>query len=98
MDIIDELQGEGNAESQPARINSHAFIVRIWNESGDDPGAASLWHGSIDYVGGNRRLYFYNLDSMVKFVLEQTGIRSRKPFDWARRFKVWLRNYARISI
>lgn len=94
LEILDELQGEGTADNQPPRADCHAFVVRIWKESMDEQGKAIIWHGSIDYVGGNRRLYFYNIDTMAKFILEQAEIRSRKPLDWARRLKAWLLKYA----
>jgi hypothetical protein len=33
----------------------------------------SGWRGSIDYVGSGRRLYFYDMESIVRFIREQVS-------------------------
>jgi hypothetical protein len=62
--------------------DSYAFIIRIWCEAFDEKGNVSNWRGSIDYVGGNQRLYFENLDGIVRFIQEQTKIRLNNNFTW----------------
>ncbi len=54
--------------------HTHSFIVHIWDAAAqmpDQDGKAVSWRGSIDYVGSNKRLYFQDLDSIVRFIQEQ---------------------------
>jgi hypothetical protein len=67
---------------------THAFIVRVWQESS---GKIPSWRGFIEYVGQNKRLYFYDLDRIANFIKEQTGAGINKvgpwwhsPWDWIR--------------
>jgi len=39
----------------------------------------SGWRGSIDYVGSGRRLYFYDMESIVRFIREQVSGNSGVP-------------------
>jgi len=52
--------------------DTHSFIIRIWDVV-DGPGnrPEETWRGSIDYVGSGKRLYFNDLNSIVKFIHEQ---------------------------
>ncbi|MDI7274995.1 MAG: hypothetical protein QME94_03355 [Anaerolineae bacterium] len=64
-------------QGHPQR-DTHSFVVRIWHEpedAGDDP---YRWRGTIDQVSSGRRLYFHDLDTFVRFVEEQAGLRVRK--------------------
>ena len=58
--------------------DTHAFIVRIWHEDLDNEGNGLAWRGSIQHVGSNKRLYFQDLEGIVRFVREQTGINARR--------------------
>ncbi len=63
--------------------DTQAFIVRIWHEALDDEGNITAWRGSIDHVGRDQRLYFHDLDGIVRFIQEQTGVDSRRSrFTW----------------
>jgi hypothetical protein len=59
--------------------DTHAFIVRIWHEELDSEGNGLAWRGSIQHVGSNQHLYFQDLEGILRFVREQTGIHSRNP-------------------
>jgi hypothetical protein len=59
--------------------DTHAFIVRIWHEELDHEGNGLAWRGSIHHVGSNQRLYFQDLEGIVRFVREQSGINAQRP-------------------
>ncbi len=55
----------------------HSFIVRIWRESRDQPGAGSTWRGTIEHVGDARRQSFTELRQLERFIapyLRQLGV------------------------
>ncbi len=54
--------------------DTHSFVVRIWHEAVDGKGHIIAWRGSIDYVGSGQRLYFYDLDGIVRFIQEQAEL------------------------
>jgi len=58
---------------------THSFIVRIWNAADAKSKDVSGWRGSIDYVGSDRRLYFYDLESIVRFIREQVAVNTGMP-------------------
>ena len=62
--------------------DTHSFIVRIWHE--EDPSGEKItsWRGSIEQVGNDKRLYFYDLQGIIRFIREQTGIQSDQPPSW----------------
>jgi hypothetical protein len=63
--------------------DTHAFIVRIWHEATDDEGHTTAWRGTIDHVGSESRLYFQDLDGILRFIQEQTGMSPKQPrFSW----------------
>jgi hypothetical protein len=49
-----------------------AFIVRVWQEAENIKGSQAVWRGSIVHVGSHRQLYFYNLESIARFIREHT--------------------------
>lgn len=59
--------------------DTHSFIVRIWNAADVKSRDASGWRGSIDYVGSGRRLYFYDMESIVRFIREQVAGNTGMP-------------------
>ena len=63
---------------------SQTFIIRIWNERIKEDGIVDYWHGAIDEVGHNKRLYFYSLDSIARFIREQTGVSEKVGGPWWR--------------
>lgn len=68
--------------------NDHySFIVRIWREAEDREHNHSTWRGSIDDVSSNKRLYFNDLDGIIRFIEEQVGSMTGKaPLHWTTRF------------
>ena len=68
-----------------------AFIVRIWKDAMDEEGSISGWHGSIDHVGSNQRLYFYKLESIQHYVREHTGIGVKPVKRWWKKLRARLR-------
>jgi hypothetical protein len=56
--------------------DTQSFIVRIWNDPVPTHGRAKTWRGSIIHVGSGKRVYFHDLNSVKRFIQDQTGIRS----------------------
>ena len=74
-------------ETANLKTDEFAFIVRIWKDSSDKDGQVSGWHGSIDHVGSNQRLYFYKLESILQFVKERTGIGIKPVKSWWKKLR-----------
>lgn len=76
--------------------DTYAFIVRIWQESEEGEEEQAAWRGSIEQVGSDLRVYFFDLDGILRFIQEQTGIRTQRQFLRWRPFwaslKAWIRN------
>lgn len=73
--------------------DTHVFIVRIWREPRELPGAQPVWRGSIEHLPTNARRYFVDLDDIVDFIapyLETMGVRSAGR-RWGRGCLTWLR-------
>ena len=68
---------------------THAFIVRIWHEEDDTDEEVSSWRGSIEHVGEEKRLYFHELEGIIRFIREETGIQTGPPTPWWR--ALWVR-------
>ena len=69
----------------------HAFIVRIWDEAFDSDDTLSNWRGIIEYVGKDRRLYFYELQAIPRFIQEQTKLETRN-FHWWQSLWTWIQD------
>jgi hypothetical protein len=71
---------EEKDQTAATRAESFSFIVRVWKESSstaaDNPAG---WRGSIEQVGQNQRFYIHQLDSILAFIEEQTGMRVERP-------------------
>jgi hypothetical protein len=53
---------------------SHAFIVRIWWESGlTRSDGRPLWRGQIQHAASGRTLTFQSLSELLRFIQTQTG-------------------------
>jgi hypothetical protein len=63
----------------PVQGDTQAFIVRIWQEECDSQGKGLSWRGSVEQVGSDQRRYFCKFETLVHFIQEQTGIKSRGP-------------------
>jgi hypothetical protein len=70
------------AEEEPQPNPSQAFIVRVWSESTDESGNAAGWRGSIQNVGSDSRLYFYEFSAIPHFIEESLQITSNQPRSW----------------
>ncbi len=62
-----------------------AFIVRVWQEAENIKGGRDVWRGSIVHVGSNRQLYFFDLESIARFIRENTEDQTQESF--ARRLR-----------
>ncbi len=58
--------------------DTHSFIVRVWHEAVNSKGRVTTWRGSIDHVGSDQRLYFDDLEGVVRFIQEQAGLSIRR--------------------
>lgn len=70
--------------------DTHAFIVRVWVETQDNPSRKAAWRGSIDHVTDGKRIYFQDLSYVVRFIQEQTGISKRSPTSTGRSLIDWI--------
>lgn len=62
---------------------SAAFIVRVWCESGEVPGAVRAWRGSIEHVASGERSFFTELHAVIAFMrphLQALGIEDPARF------------------
>lgn len=61
--------------------DTEAFIIRIWREARDGAGNIE-WRGFIDHVGTHQRLYFADLNGIIRFIQEQTGANRAPSTLW----------------
>jgi len=61
--------------------DTHAFIIRIWHETDNGRHSVKSWRGSIDHVGSESRLYFYDFDGIASFIREQVGADTDNPIS-----------------
>lgn len=62
--------------SSPRRslTRSHAFVVRIWWESGlRQPDGHLLWRGRVQHVTSGEYVVFQSLGELIRFIQTQTG-------------------------
>jgi hypothetical protein len=52
---------------------AHAFILRVWREPREIPGAPPLWRGSVELVGSGAQRYLNGLEDLTEFILAHTG-------------------------
>ena len=61
-----------NAEYSPSQ--SHAFVVRIWWESGSlRPDGRLLWRGRVQHAASGEYAFFRSLSELAHFIQKQTG-------------------------
>ncbi|MBN1813523.1 MAG: hypothetical protein JXA14_16920 [Anaerolineae bacterium] len=61
-----------NEGHSPTR--SHAFVVRIWWESGPArPDGRPLWRGRVQHAASGEYVVFQSLDELTRFIQKQTG-------------------------
>ena len=61
--------------------DSHAFIVRIWNEPREIVGAATKWRGRVEHLSSQRARYFEDLATLAEFITEFVGIGDGSRLD-----------------
>lgn len=49
---------------------SHTFLVRIWREKREIPGAAPEWRGAIEHIPGGETRYFRKLEEITQIIQE----------------------------
>ena len=76
--LISDREEKG-AGLKAVEKETHSFIVRIWCAGNLEGKASAGWRGSIDYVGSGKRLYFYDLSSIVRFICEQVAGNTGRP-------------------
>ena len=88
--MISEMEEKGRrSEAHP---DSFSFIVRVWRESSGEEDDLTGWHGSVERVGQNQRFYVHQLESILEFIKEQTGMKKRRfhPLAaWWHRARRW---------
>lgn len=72
------------------QTDTYAFIIRIWHEA-IDPKEKIVWRGSIERVGTEQRLYFFDLDCMLQFIQDQAGLPRPGSNSLWRAFLDWVR-------
>jgi hypothetical protein len=50
------------------------FIVRIWFEHREKGYGRQIWRGMVEHVTTKERRYFVDLDCLVAFVKEKSGV------------------------
>jgi hypothetical protein len=58
----------------PADAESHAFVVRIWEERREIADAPAIWRGFVCDVRNGTRVYFTTLPTLCAYLAGQTGI------------------------
>jgi hypothetical protein len=74
---------------EPAKIDTHSFIVKVWLEESAAEGGRVRWRGHITHVPDSERRYVENLSGISSFVagyLKRMGVR----LGWRWRMMLWL--------
>ncbi|MBC7236690.1 MAG: hypothetical protein H5T69_12695 [Chloroflexi bacterium] len=70
---------------------TYSFIIRIWHEEPDHPEQSRdlVWRGYIEHVGHGQILHFQDLEGIIRFVQEQTGMATSPPRrSWRQRLRL----------
>jgi hypothetical protein len=59
---------------QPLDQRTYTFIIKVWQERRDIPGAAVLWRGSATDVASKTRIYFDSLSELCDFLVQRCGM------------------------
>ncbi len=57
----------------------HSFIVRVWKDGEAGTSSSAELRGSIDDVATGKRLYFRDLEGILRFIREVIGGSSARP-------------------
>ena len=53
---------------------NYSFVVRVWLDGTYSDGKITIWRGSIEQVGSDRRIYFSDLDGITRIIQTQIGL------------------------
>jgi hypothetical protein len=53
---------------------SQVFIIRIWKEPREIPGAKPHWRGMVEWLNTREVQYFISLDKLIEFLREKTDL------------------------
>jgi hypothetical protein len=67
---------------------TESFVIRIWDETVGKGEHEASWRGSIERVGSGKRLYFCDLNAIVRFLQEELGLEARASRGWWRGFSL----------
>lgn len=70
---------------------AHSFVIRIWNEGDSKNGLQNSWRGYIDYVGKDKRLHFYDLEGITRFIQQELDLPLTEKSGWRQRLLTWFR-------
>lgn len=65
----------------PLDERTYTFVVRLWEERRDIPGALPVWRGSATEVTTRSSVYFNSLGELCEFLSSQCGIDVSAPSD-----------------
>lgn len=54
-------------------LETHVFIVKLWNEARDVPDASVIWRGSVENIATGGIKYFQSPAELVSHLTEQSG-------------------------
>lgn len=67
-------------------MQTHSFVVNVWEERRDINGAEPMWRGSVVDVQDGNRIYFDSLLELCDFLERRSGMQSHRL-----RWRDWLR-------
>ena len=54
-------------------LETHVFVVKVWNEARDVPDASVIWRGSVENVATGGIKYFQSIAELASYLAEQTA-------------------------
>lgn len=57
-------------------VADQIFVIRLWNEAADQPGAEPAWRGRARYVNTSEDAYFDTLPALYEFI--ESRLRARR--------------------
>lgn len=78
-------------DQTPLDERSFAFVVKLWQERREIPGAAPAWRGSVEDVQSGSRVYFGTLGELCDILTQRSGMvlspRLRDRLRWTIRHR-----------
>lgn len=85
---------DGRDGAHSADQDRHVFVVRIWREPREMPGAAAEWRGVIEHLPTQEHRYLTDLRAIGRFIapyLDSMGVAQARRGRWSR----WLQRRPR---